>query len=68
MSNPLNSASIKATAPINRLVGEMPKVGIRPTIDVRLQGVRESLDKTTMNMGRNVSALTTPTLRHSNVW
>jgi hypothetical protein len=32
-------------SPINRLVGDMPKVGIRPTIDGRLGGVRESLER-----------------------
>ena len=28
----------------------MPKIGIRPTNDGRLQGVRESLEKTTMSL------------------
>jgi L-fucose isomerase len=31
--------------PVDRLQGGMPKVGIRPTIDGRLDGVRESLEK-----------------------
>jgi L-fucose isomerase len=35
---------------MNRLIGDLPKVGIRPVIDGRLQGVRESLEKQTMNM------------------
>jgi L-fucose isomerase len=34
-----------------------PKIGIRPIIDGRLGGVRESLEETTMNMARNVVAL-----------
>jgi L-fucose isomerase len=50
----------------NRLIGDMPKIGIRPTIDGRLQGVRESLEKTTMNMAKNVARLIESTLRHSN--
>jgi L-fucose isomerase len=50
----------------NRLIGDMPKIGIRPTIDGRLQGVRESLEKTTMNMAKNVARLVESTLRHSN--
>ncbi|MCB0049237.1 MAG: hypothetical protein KDD75_09070, partial [Caldilineaceae bacterium] len=32
----------------------MPKIGIRPTIDGRLGGVRESLEAQTMTMARNV--------------
>jgi L-fucose isomerase len=51
---------------VNRLIGGMPKIGIRPTIDGRLHGVRESLEKTTMNMARNVARLIEKTLRHSN--
>lgn len=57
---------MKTNKPANRLIGDMPKVGIRPTIDGRLQGVRESLEKTTMNMARNVAKLIESTLRHSN--
>ena len=45
---------MKTNSPVNRLVGDMPKVGLRPTIDGRLGGVRESLEKTTMNMAKNV--------------
>lgn len=59
-------ASLKVNRPVNRLVGDMPKVGIRPTIDGRLGGVRESLEKTTMNMAKNVAKLIESTLRHAN--
>lgn len=34
-----------------------PKIGIRPIIDGRLGGVRESLEQTTMKMAQNVTAL-----------
>ncbi len=34
-----------------------PLIGIRPIIDGRLGGVRESLEETTMNMAKNVAAL-----------
>ncbi|TKK72014.1 L-fucose isomerase [Ilyomonas limi] len=34
-----------------------PKIGIRPIIDGRLGGVRESLEETTMKMAQNVAAL-----------
>jgi len=61
-----SSPKLKVTAPINRLVGDMPRVGIRPAIDGRLQGVRESLEKTTMTMARNVARLISSNLRHSN--
>jgi L-fucose isomerase len=41
-----------------------PKIGIRPIIDGRLGGVRESLENTTMQMARNVAALYTQRLRY----
>jgi L-fucose isomerase len=50
----------------NRLVGPMPKIGIRPTIDGRRKGVREALEDQTMAMARAVAELLTNTLRHSN--
>ena len=36
--------------PTNRLPVALPKVGIRPTIDGRYGGVRESLEDQTMAM------------------
>jgi L-fucose isomerase len=50
----------------NRLVGDMPKIGIRPTIDGRMHGVRESLEGQTMALAQNVANLLTQNLRHSN--
>jgi L-fucose isomerase len=44
----------------------MPKIGIRPTIDGRRQGVRESLEEQTMNMAKNVAAFLSENLRHAN--
>jgi L-fucose isomerase len=52
--------------PLNRLIGDMPKVGIRPVIDGRLAGVRESLEKTTMAMAKSVVRLIESSLHHSN--
>ncbi|NDJ52240.1 MAG: L-fucose isomerase [Chloroflexi bacterium] len=52
--------------PTNRLIGSMPKIGIRPTIDGRLQGVRESLEDQTMNMANNVATFLSKNLRHAN--
>jgi len=57
---------MKTNSPLNRLVGDMPMVGIRPTIDGRLGGVREALEKTTRDMAENVARLIESTLRHSN--
>ena len=48
-----------------RLIGQAPKVGIRPTIDGRLGGVRESLEEQTMNMARNAAALIESNLKHA---
>ncbi|HEY8901913.1 MAG TPA: L-fucose isomerase [Chthoniobacterales bacterium] len=47
-------------------IGSLPKIGIRPTIDGRLGGVRESLEDQTMNLAKSVASLLTSTLRHPN--
>ena len=47
----------------NRLIGRLPKVGIRPVIDGRELGVRESLEKQTMNMAKAAAALIEKSLR-----
>ena len=60
------TAALKMNKPVNRLIGDMPKVGIRPTIDGRRKGVRESLEKTTMGMAKSVAQLIESSLRHSN--
>ncbi len=57
---------IKTNPPQNRLIGDLPKIGIRPTIDGRLQGVRESLEEQTMTMAKNVAAFLTANVRHAN--
>lgn len=41
-----------------------PKIGIRPTIDGRWGGVRESLEDQTMAMARNAKALIEENLRY----
>ncbi len=51
--------------PVNRLTGELPKVGIRPTIDGRRQGVRESLEDQVMNMAQAAANLISSKLRHA---
>ena len=56
---------MKINPPQNRLQGSLPKVGIRPTIDGRRQGVRESLEEQTMGMARPAAELITDNLRHA---
>ncbi len=51
---------------VNRLRGRLPKVGIRPTIDGRLGGVRESLEEKTLGMARAVAKLIADNIRHPN--
>ncbi|RME66711.1 MAG: L-fucose isomerase [Verrucomicrobia bacterium] len=46
--------------------GDLPAVGIRPTIDGRLGGVRESLEERTMAMARSVAELIASRLRYPN--
>jgi L-fucose isomerase len=53
-------------SPRNRLIGPMPKVGIRPAIDGRRKGVRESLERQTLEMARTVARLLESKLRHAN--
>jgi L-fucose isomerase len=50
----------------NRLQGSMPKIGIRPIVDGRRGGIRESLEDVTMNMAASVAKLISDHLRHSN--
>jgi L-fucose isomerase len=50
----------------NRLKGDMPKVGIRPVIDGRYGGIRESLEQFTMEMANNVANFISKNLTHSN--
>jgi len=48
------------------LIGSLPKIGIRPTIDGRRQGVRESLDGQVMDMARNAAWFLSAHLRYPN--
>lgn len=48
----------------NPVLRNLPRVGIRPTIDGRLRGVRESLEAQTMNMAKSVANLLSQHLRH----
>lgn len=47
-----------------RVTGDFPKVGIRPTIDGRERGVRESLEEQTMNMAKSAASLISSNLKY----
>jgi len=51
--------------PRERLLTSPAKIGIRPAIDGRRKGVRESLEDQTMAMARSVAQLLSDHLRHS---
>ena len=56
--------AFKMNAPENKLRGELPKVGIRPTIDGRRRGVREGVEAKTMFMAKAVAELISTNLKH----
>ncbi|SES04829.1 L-fucose isomerase [Gracilibacillus ureilyticus] len=49
-----------------RFIATMPKIGIRPTIDGRRKGVRESLEEKTLNMAKTVASFLSEQLRYNN--
>jgi len=48
-----------------RLQGDNPKIGIRPTIDGRQGGVRESLEEQTMTMANSLADFLSSSLKYS---
>src|ERR1051325_9228552 len=48
------------------LIGSLPKIGIRPTIDGRRKGVRESLENQVMAMAKNAARFLSANLRYPN--
>ena len=48
----------------NRFQGEKVRIGIRPVIDGRRRGVRESLEEQTMNMAKAAAELIEKNVRH----
>jgi L-fucose isomerase len=55
---------MRLAEPKNRLTGSLPKIGIRPAVDGRREGVREALENQTMNMAKSVAGFITGSLRH----
>jgi len=56
----------ETTAMCNRLQVSMPKIGIRPIVDGRRGGIRESLEDVTLAMAREVAVFLSANLKHSN--
>ncbi|MGH0052996.1 MAG: L-fucose isomerase [Sphaerochaetaceae bacterium] len=52
-----NIKGIQSVGPEKRYASSLPKIGIRPVIDGRQRGVRESLEEQTMNMAKNAAKL-----------
>ena len=48
-----------------RLTGAHPRIGIRPIIDGRRGGIRESLEEVTMSMAHGAAEFYTANLRYS---
>lgn len=49
-----------------RWIGRFPKIGIRPVIDGRRRGIRESLEAPTLALAQSVANLLSETLRYPN--
>ena len=57
---------LKVNRNYQTVIGDFPKVGIRPAIDGRERGVRESLESQTMNMAKSAADLISKNLRFPN--
>jgi L-fucose isomerase len=60
------NAELKLNLNYQTVIGDFPKVGIRPVIDGRMRGVRESLEDQTMNMAKNAAKLLSSNLKYPN--
>jgi len=61
-----NVTNMKVTPVVYRYQDSLPKIGIRPVIDGRRKGIRESLEEQTMNMAKATAKFLSENLRHSN--
>jgi L-fucose isomerase len=59
-------SDMKVSALHERLRGRLPKVGIRPTIDGRRNGVRESLEEQVMNLASSAAEFISSNLKYPN--
>jgi L-fucose isomerase len=62
----MSNNELKTNHNYQTVIGDFPKVGIRPVIDGRMRGVRESLEEQTMNMAKNAAKFITSNLRYPN--
>ena len=60
------SNELKINTTYQTVIGDYPKVGIRPAIDGRMNGVRESLEEQTMKMAKNAANLISSNLKYPN--
>ena len=60
-----NPSAFPMTEPAHRLRGSLPKIGIRPAIDGRRNGIRESLEEQTMALAKAAKAFLEANLKHS---
>jgi L-fucose isomerase len=58
------TGELKINASFQKVIGDFPKVGIRPAIDGRMLGVRESLENQTMQMAKNAAKLISSNLKY----
>ena len=61
-----NVTNMTVNPPVNRYQEALPRIGIRPIIDGRRKGIRESLEDQTMNMARMTAKFLSDNLRHPN--
>jgi len=57
--------NFETVPPVNRLRNALTKIGIRPTIDGRFGGVRESLEPQVMALAKATAEFLTSNLRHA---
>lgn len=60
------TSEVKARTGEKRYIGEYPKIGIRPIIDGRRRGVRESLEEKTMKQAQAVAEFLSANLHYPN--
>ncbi len=65
-SSVMEDNALKISRNYQTVIGDFPKVGIRPAIDGRERGVRESLEKQTMGMAQNAANLISKNLKYPN--
>ncbi len=62
----MSSGEFSINTNYQTVIGDFPKVGIRPVIDGRERGVRESLEEQTMNMAKSAAELISKNVRYPN--